>query len=92
MLILIHWLFAVYITTECFLCFYRMDRGDKFCRLFKYVLAVSVPFFGLAMCYLQPNMPHKMDWLLADLSIALFLWPTTYARFTGGFKNRIGDR
>lgn len=92
MLTLIHWLFAIYIAVECFLCFYRMDRGDRFCRLAKYVVAVVVPFFGLGMCYLQQGLEFIAWWLMPDLAIALFLWPTTYARFTGGFKNRIGDK
>lgn len=99
MLTLAHWLFAIYIAVECFICFDRMNRGDRFCRMAKYTIAVIVPFIGLALCYILPLIiPIKIIvnlalaiWLIPSLAISLFLWPTTYARFTGGFKNRIGD-
>lgn len=81
----------LYIITECFICFWRMHRGDKVCRLAKYVLAAIVPSIGIGIYLFCPVKLMAALWLFADLAIALFFWPTTYARFTGGFKNRIGD-
>lgn len=100
MLTLIHWLFAIYIFTECSICWDRMNRGDRFCRLAKYSMASLVPFIGVGLCYTLPLIMPDISfigwclalWIIPDLAIALFLWPTTYARFTGGFKNRIGDK
>lgn len=88
---LLFWLFTFYISAECFAAFWRMDGGDKFCRLAKYLIALTVPIVGLVVVYIKPNCILGW-WLLPDVAVALFLWPTTYARFTGGFKNRIGDK
>lgn len=76
-----------------------MNHGDRFCRLAKYITACVVPFVGVGLCYVLPLVMPKIPflnwflsfWLIPDLALSLFLWPTTYARFTGGFKNRIGD-
>lgn len=85
------WLFAIYICVECFIQFYKMDRGDKFCRLAKYVTAVGVGFYGVVIAHAVIYQAAFWVWLLPDVAVALFLWPTTYARATGRFKNRIGD-
>lgn len=88
---LIMWGFAIYITLECFVAFWRMHQGDKFCRLAKYGMACATGLMGVALHYLLSAHAVVWLWLLPNLSIALFLWPTTYARFTGEFKNRVGD-
>lgn len=88
---LIFWLFAIYITIECFVAFYKMDVGDKLCRLAKYSCACSVGLMGVVINVLMFSNPICLFWLLPDIAISLFLWPTTYARFTGKFSNRIGD-
>jgi hypothetical protein len=85
------WGFWVYITTESFICFWRMDNGDRLCRVLKYSLSALVPAIGLGLLYLKPDKVLIVLWLIPDVAIALFFWPTTYARFTGQFKNRIGD-
>lgn len=84
-------LFAVYIITESFICFYRMHRGDRFCRLLKYGAAAVVPFIGIGLYVYKFDPLVLALWLVPDLAVSLFFWPTTYARFNGGFKNRIGD-
>jgi len=84
-------LFWVYIVIECCICFWRMHRGDKWCRLAKYVTAAVVPSMGVGIYLLCPFKILSALWLVPDLFVALFFWPTTYARFNGGFKNRIGD-
>jgi hypothetical protein len=85
------WLFAIYICVECFVQFYKMDRGDKLCRLVKYAMSVAVPFLGVGIAHKLHYQPAFWVWLVPDFAVALFLWPTTYARFTGRFKNRVGD-
>jgi hypothetical protein len=85
------WLFAIYICVECFIQFYKMDRGDKLCRLAKYFFSVCVGFAGVILTQLTQYVPFIWFWIIPDIAIALFLWPTTYARATGSFKNRIGD-
>lgn len=92
MLALLLILFWLYIVTECFICFWRMHRGDKLCRLAKYVMACVVPSAGICIFLLCKVKFMAALWLIPDIALALFFWPTTYARFTGGFKNRIGDR
>lgn len=84
-------LFAVYIVTEAFICFDRMHRGDRLCRLLKYGTSCVVPFIGIGLCAYKFDEVVLALWLVPDLAVSLFLWPTTYARFNGGFKNRIGD-
>ena len=85
------WLFAIYICIECFVAFYKMDRGDKFCRIAKYATSACVGMVGVGIAYVVVYTPVLWLWLVPDIAIALFMWPTTYARATGGFKNRIGD-
>jgi fatty acid desaturase len=88
----IFWFFAIYIATECFICFYRMHKGDKFCRLAKYFFALATALLALALHYLLNAHVAVWFWLVPNCAVALFLWPTTYARLTGQYKNRIGDR
>lgn len=84
--------FAIYIIIEAFLCYYRMHKGDVLCRLLKYTAAAVVPCIGIGFYVFKFSSEVVTWWLVPDFAIALFFWPTTYARFTGGFKNRIGDR
>ena len=85
------WLFCIYICTECFIAFYKMDRGDKACRLGKYLASALVGCMGVGIAYAVHYHPALWVWVVPDIAIALFLWPTTYARATGRFQNRIGD-
>ena len=84
--------FSIYIITESFICFDRMHKGDVLCRLLKYTAAAVVPCIGISLYAFKFSKLVICLWLVPDLAVALFFWPTTYARFTGGFKNRIGDR
>lgn len=84
--------FWLYIVTEAFICFWRMHLGDKTCRLLKYLVAAIVPCVGVGLYAFHTSKLIVALWVIPDLAVALFFWPTTYARFTGGFKNRIGDR
>ncbi len=88
---IIMWLFAIYISLECFVCFYKMHLGDKICRLAKYAFACLVGLVGVCLHYILAGHSFVWVWIIPNLAIALFLWPTTYARFTGKFNNRIGD-
>lgn len=88
---IIFWLFAIYITIECFAAFYKMHLGDKLCRLAKYGFACSVGLLGVIFNVGMNSNPICLIWLIPNIAISLFLWPTTYARFTGKFRNRIGD-
>jgi len=88
---LIFLLFAIYITLECFAAFYKMHLGDKICRLGKYGMAMLVGLLGVCFNAVLQADVVCLIWLVPDLAISLWLWPTTYARFTGQFKNRIGD-
>jgi hypothetical protein len=88
---IIMWALGVYIALECFVSFYKMHHGDKFCRLAKYGFALATGLLGVALHYALSGHAVVWLWLVPNLAVALFLWPTTNARFTGGFKNRIGD-
>jgi hypothetical protein len=46
---------------------------------------------GVGIAYAVHYHPALWVWVVPDIAIALFLWPTTYARATGRFQNRIGD-
>lgn len=91
-IVLLHLLLSLYIVTESFCCFYRMHRGDVFCRMAKYTFACITPLVGIGLLLYKQPQAMQIAWVIPDVAIALFFWPTTYARFTGGFKNRIGDR
>ncbi len=88
---ILFFVFALYITLECFAAFYKMHLGDKLCRLAKYSAACLVGLLGVVFNVQMQSNPVCLIWLIPDTAIALFLWPTTYARLTGQFKNRIGD-
>jgi hypothetical protein len=88
---IIFWIFALYIGIECFVAFYKMHWGDKFCRLAKYSFACSVGLLGVVFNVLMLSNPICLIWLVPDIAISLFLWPTTYSRFAGKFENRMGD-
>jgi hypothetical protein len=85
------WLFAIYITIETFVQFSKMDKGDKVCRLFKYISYMLVALIGAGIGFVYKVEDIMWVWLAPNAAIALTLWPTTYARATGQFKNRIGD-
>lgn len=87
----IFWLFALYITLECFAAFYKMHLGDSICRMSKYGMAMLVGLLGVSFNTVLESDLICLIWLVPDIAISLWLWPTTYARFTGQFKNRIGD-
>ena len=76
-----------------------MHKGDKFCRMAKYLCTA---FFGMALGWagllgvvahlvaLPTVQPPPLDWLhiASGCALALFIWPHTYGRFRSGFFDR----
>lgn len=81
---------AFYVGIECFIAFHKMDCGDRFCRLAKYVVSLIV---AVTVIYYGFEAPEKITILvfLMMLAIALFIWPVMIYRIRGDFRNRIGD-
>jgi hypothetical protein len=84
------WLLGIYISVEVFIVFYKMDGGDKVCRMAKYTGALLVAYTGIAIGYSTKN-PYEWVWLIPDLTVALFVWPATYARWKGRYQRRRED-
>lgn len=83
------WMLGLFIVIESFCAFYKMDNGDKLCRILKYSLGMAVGLVGIWFAHFDKV---TWVWILAQSAIALYMWPTTYARFTGRFRNRVNDR
>lgn len=77
------WVLWAYITTECFICFYYIDKLGKGIRFFKYGTAALVPFTGLVTWYLHHDELVLNIWLLPDAAIAQFLMSKTINRLKG---------
>jgi hypothetical protein len=82
---------AIYIGVECFIAFYKMDRGDRFCRFAKYVAALVS---SAIVIYYSLHAPQKItiEVLVFLITIYLFIWPVMLYRFRGNYRNRIGDK
>jgi len=81
---------AVYIGVECFIAFYKMDRGDKFCRLAKYLAALISSVIVIYYCLRCPQ-KITLEVFVFLITIFLFIWPVMLYRFRGNYRNRIGD-
>lgn len=80
---------GMWVTIETFIAAYKMDGGDKLCRVLKYLCTLVS-----ALLCIWIGVNHKADWfyLIFMLTIALFLWPVIVYRITGRYNNRINDK
>jgi|GEM_PF-3239817 len=82
---------AIYVGVECFIAFYKMDGGDKLCRLAKYVAALISSAIVVYWFFKAPNQ-ITIPVFIMMLAITLFIWPVMVYRWRGDYRNRIGDK
>jgi len=91
MLAKISFICAIYVSIECFIAFYKMDRGDRLCRLAKYVTSLISSVIVIYWFFRAPN-EITISVFVMMLAITLFVWPVMIYRFRGDYRNRIGDK
>lgn len=77
---------GLYLLGEAIAAASQMERGDRFCRLSKYLLLAIV---GLALIFESKSVD---TWhLVMAITLALFVWPKMKARIEHTFEILIGD-
>lgn len=78
---IILFLIGLYIFLECISAAANMHKGDRFCRMFAYLLGSLSGLYAMAIAWQGiANTGH----ILVFLSLALFLWPRMIYRVLGG--------
>jgi len=77
-------LVGIYCVLESVSAAAEMHKGDRFCRLAKYLLAGSS---GLYVISVAMHSAASIGMLILITAVALGLWPRMVYRITGGRRN-----